>query len=148
MTTIAYHHKDGFIAYDSRLTKGQTICSDSFEKMRIKNGIRFVMCGIESDCQSFIEHYPDFRENYSYRCSGVLIKDKVAYGFCFNDSGEYEEFKLSFNEAWGSGQDHALTAMDCGMMAKEAVEMAIKRDVNSGGNVNNVFVRGDYELPL
>ncbi|AUS02093.1 nucleophile aminohydrolase [Vibrio phage 2.095.A._10N.286.46.E10] len=146
MTTIAYHHEGGFIAYDSRLTKGGTICSDSFEKMRVKGDVKFVMCGNESDCQSFIEHYPEFKGNY--KCSGVAVKDKKAYSFCFNQDGDYEEFELSFNEAWGSGQDHAITAMDCGLTAKEAVEMAIKRDTSSGGSVSSIFVRGDSELPI
>jgi hypothetical protein len=148
MTTIAYHHKDGCIAYESRLTKGGTICTDSFEKMRVKGGEKFILCGVESDCQSFINHYPEFKPEHSYRCSGVIVRDKKAYSFCFNQEGEYEEFELTFNEAWGSGQDHALTAMDCGLMAKEAVAMAIKRDSASGGEVHNIFVRGDSELPL
>lgn len=141
MTTIAYNHEDGYIAYDSRLTRGGTICTDDYEKCKKKDGISFVCSGVVSDCDSFIEHYPSFRDDFTYNCTGVLVKEKKAYGFCFNSSGEYEEFELSFNEAWGSGSDHALTAMDCGLMAKEAVEMAIKRDCGSGGRIREISVR-------
>ena len=148
MTTIAYNHKEGVVAYDSRLTRGGTICTDSHEKMRVKGDCRFVLCGVEADYQAFIQHYPDFQPNYTYRCRGVVARDGKAHSFCFNEDGEYEEFELSFNEAWGSGEDHALTAMDCGLSAKEAVEMAIKRDNGSGGDVNSIFVKGDKELPL
>ena len=148
MTTIAYNHKDGVIAYDSRLTRGGTICTDSHEKMRVKGDCRFVLCGVESDCQSFIEHYPEFKQDYTYKCSGVIIRDKKAYSFCFNEEGEYEEFEVTFDEAWGSGQDHALTAMDCGLNANEALGMAIKRDSSTGGEIKSTFVSGDSELPI
>ncbi len=37
--------------------------------------------------------------------------------------------------AIGSGAAHAITAMDCGKTAKQAVQMAIRRDANSGGPV-------------
>lgn len=37
--------------------------------------------------------------------------------------------------AIGSGMYYALTAMDCGCSAEEAVKMAAKRDVNTGGEI-------------
>lgn len=40
---------------------------------------------------------------------------------------------LSF--AIGSGAKHALTAMDLGLDAKEAVKMAMKRDIYTGGRI-------------
>jgi len=43
--------------------------------------------------------------------------------------------------AIGSGQDHALTAMDCGLSAKEAIKMAAKRDVNTGGRVRTFKIK-------
>ncbi len=135
MTTIAYNHKDKEIAYDSRLTRGGTICTDSFEKLRIKNDEKFILCGVESDCQSFMDHYPEFKPEYTYKCRGVIIRDRKVYSFCFNCDGEYDEFELTFNEALGSGQDHAITAMDCGKSAIESVELAKKRDSSTGGKV-------------
>lgn len=38
--------------------------------------------------------------------------------------------------ACGSGKEHALTAMECGRSAKEAVHMAIRRDIHSRGPVH------------
>jgi hypothetical protein len=40
--------------------------------------------------------------------------------------------------AIGSGACYAMTAMDCGKGATQAVQMAIKRDQNSGGRVLTV----------
>ncbi len=37
--------------------------------------------------------------------------------------------------AVGSGAAHAITAMDCGKSARQAVQMAMKRDINTGGRV-------------
>lgn len=37
--------------------------------------------------------------------------------------------------ALGSGSAHAITAMDCGKSARQAVQMAMKRDSNTGGRV-------------
>lgn len=37
--------------------------------------------------------------------------------------------------ALGSGAHHAITAMDCGRSARQAVQMAMKRDPNTGGRV-------------
>ena len=39
--------------------------------------------------------------------------------------------------AIGSGADHAFTAMDCGCSAKEAVQMAVKRDTCTGGRIRS-----------
>ena len=37
--------------------------------------------------------------------------------------------------AWGSGWQFALSGLDLGMTAVEAVEFAMKRDLNTGGEV-------------
>lgn len=42
--------------------------------------------------------------------------------------------------AIGSGRDFALAAMDMGATAKEAVEMAAKRDVYTGGTIRTVII--------
>jgi hypothetical protein len=37
--------------------------------------------------------------------------------------------------AIGTGASYAITAMDCGKSAAQAVQMAMKRDINTGGRV-------------
>ena len=45
------------------------------------------------------------------------------------------EMSKERHAAVGSGSDHALTAMDMGATAEEAVKMAMKRDVMTGGRI-------------
>ena len=54
-----------------------------------------------------------------------------------SDDESFSKQKLDPSKpyATGSGQHHALTAMDMGATAKEAVKMAIMRDTNSGGRI-------------
>jgi len=47
-----------------------------------------------------------------------------------------EPVALKVPRAFGSGELHALTAMDMGASAKEAVGMAAKRDIYTGGKIN------------
>ncbi len=45
--------------------------------------------------------------------------------------------------AIGSGAPHAITAMDCGRSARQAVQMAMKRDINTGGRVVTMRLSSD-----
>lgn len=63
----------------------------------------------------------------------VLVTEETGFQKC----PERHENPLSI----GSGSHHALTAMDMGATAKEAVRMAIKRDSNSGGTIRTFRVK-------
>tara|TARA_R110000796_G_scaffold143647_3_gene260326 strand:- start:411 stop:617 length:207 start_codon:yes stop_codon:yes gene_type:complete len=43
--------------------------------------------------------------------------------------------------ALGSGADHAYTAMDCGLSAKEAVKKAAYRDCGTGGRIRSYTIK-------
>jgi len=45
--------------------------------------------------------------------------------------------------ALGSGAKHAITAMDCGKSARQAIQMAMKRDSNTGGRVVSMRLTDD-----
>jgi hypothetical protein len=47
----------------------------------------------------------------------------------------------SGDTAIGTGTDHAITAMDCGLSAREAVKMAMKRDTGTGGRIRTYKVK-------
>ena len=55
MTTIVY--KDGVIACDSRITRGDTILSDDHDKSTVHNGGRFFLAGQSHLMQSMIDMY-------------------------------------------------------------------------------------------
>lgn len=56
------------------------------------------------------------------------------------ESGVPHPFEVSFPHAMGSGRDFALAAMDAGASPERAVEIAISRDVWSGGEIQVVDI--------
>lgn len=130
MTTIVY--KDGVLAYDGRQAKSDTIMSDNVDKCILNKGCYFFLTGPICDFEAFIAAY-----------HGEAITTNIeAFGFVY-DGSQLWKSGVSGNELWkqrvtypdaiGSGYLHALTAMDMGATAKEAVEWAAKRDVYTGG---------------
>lgn len=141
MTTICYNHKDKEIAADGRVTRGSLICTDTKNKIVKRNdGLIFAYAGSSSDIEDCINRYPD-RPSKEVNCYGFMVKDGVAHWVSYSD-GVVLTSVLDHNESCGSGQDHALTAMDMGLSAKDALKMAMKRDSSTGGRIR-VFKVGD-----
>lgn len=139
MTTIT--HKDGVIAYDSRMCRGGTITSDSTDKHLELNDAHFFFSGCVCDQLPFMEIYFNKSGNELLDIKHLDISAFIwVNGLLFHGlgytSGVYIT-PLSMDEpaAIGSGIDHALTAMDMGATAKEAVKWAMKRDTGTGGRI-------------
>ena len=66
---------------------------------------------------------------------GLVICDDVLWEIGYEDEFIKLLFETEGYYAFGSGDLHALTAMDLGASAVEAVEMAMKRDVYTGGEI-------------
>ncbi len=139
MTTIAY--KDGVIAYDSRFTANGTIIYDDGEKMREREGIAFFGAGASSEINELIGAY--FGEEVRGACgaSAIVVRDGELT-LIGHDEGKLwlSPILLDRPYAIGSGSDHALTAMDMGSSAYEAIQMASKRDVWTGGKIRTYTV--------
>lgn len=70
--------------------------------------------------------------------AGAFIWDgKDLWEASFEDGKEFWKVKLDTKKTYaiGSGSPHAITAMDCGLSAKDAVKMAMKRDSRTGGRI-------------
>ena len=136
MTTIAY--KDRVIAYDSRTTAGDLISSDDTEKKHIVDGVTFFMCGATSDYNKFFDLYFEKSDQFKNIDVSALV---INYGELFlvaidDETGMWKQpMRLDNPCALGSGNTFALTAMDLGLSAFDAVKQAIKRDCKSGGIV-------------
>jgi len=138
MTTIAYNPKEGVIACDSRQSQGDTIISDNSNKHIVEKGVHFFMSGNVPDQQPLIDLY--FKRDVDIPFSHFSINAIVVDGgkvYKLGVNGETGLWKCPADhiEALGSGADHALTAMDMGATAKEAIKWAIKRDSRSGGRI-------------
>ena len=136
MTTVAF--RDGVVAYDSRITAEGLIRDDAAEKCTLRNGVRFFFLGATADNERFMALYfggsDDFKD---IGCSAVVVDgEKLLLVAVAHETGMWRQPQRKdryFSE--GSGSDHAITAMDMGATAKEAVKWASKRDSCTGGRI-------------
>lgn len=142
MTTIVY--KDGVIAYDSRMTcSNGVVMDDSYQKAFFKGDISIVYCGEVGDSEEFMDSV--FNDtNPSRYLDGEAL---VLYGnelYCVDVSEQLLRkipLRLDHHYAIGSGTRFALAYMDCGMNAFDAVSMACKRDIYSGGKIRTLEIK-------
>ncbi|WP_397448144.1 proteasome subunit beta [Pseudomonas sp. NA-150] len=142
MTTIAY--KDGVIAYDSRVTRGTIIDYDDYEKCIEVKGVKFILTGSSADFPALVDAYFGGPiAPVSLEAEALTIDAGQIYFVGHNKvEGAWKSLVLPDRAyAIGSGTCHALTAMDMGATAAEAVEMAKKRDSSTGGQVRTLVVR-------
>jgi ATP-dependent protease HslVU (ClpYQ) peptidase subunit len=134
MTTIIYDQKSCQIAIDSRSVSGSVIINDKCKKWKEINGSYYFFAGVIADIEHFIElenvkGKPDFVNSIS--C--IKVTDSIAYLCGIDDDEGYWQEKMDSNDGTGSGRFFALSALDFGKTAKEAVEYAATRDVYTGG---------------
>lgn len=140
MTTIAY--KDGVIAYDSRITSGSSIMYDDYEKCVEHNDARFVIAGHTSDYSKLTGAY--FGEAATdINASAIVVEDGKLWVIGHDDDSGVWKSIIPADKAYaiGSGSNHALTAMDMGATAYQAIEMAMKRDSCTGGKIRTLTVK-------
>lgn len=135
MTTIVYHHDSKTIATDGQTSRGNIILSTTSEKVTIRDGVKFFTSGKVCDEGLLIDGYFGKSLDVVPECRSIVVDNGVAYLVTCNSDAIIEKCPLSFNEAIGSGEEFALSAMDFGCDAKKAVEYACKRDAYSGGKI-------------
>jgi hypothetical protein len=140
MTTIAY--KDGVIAYDSLICSNNSVTYDDYDKCHEREGVKFVLTGYVCDYSKLIGAWFGEPVTGTVECSGLVFDGNTLVYVAYN-----AEHGLCKTPVWlerpyvlGSGSDHAMTAMDMGATAAEAVEMAKKRDTSTGGQVRTLQI--------
>jgi len=138
MTTIAY--RDGVIAYDSRQTRGDRIVSDNSPKCQVVNGVSFLLSGVVCDENALISAYFGTPSPVPVECSGFVVDGYRLMMVGHDDkTGIWKmDLDLANPDAIGSGAPYALAAMDMGASAEDAVRMAMKRDIYTGGIVRSI----------
>lgn len=82
--------------------------------------------------------FPSSNKDPDKGCSMVLIKsDGTAWKY---ESGPYAFRLEGLFCAFGSGDESALIAMECGKSAREAVEIASKYNINCGNGVDTLVL--------
>jgi len=140
MTTIAY--KDGVIAYDSQITRGDVIVYDDYEKCLERNGVKFFCSGSTPDFERMIDVYFGAKPEGSINVTAfVLDGGRLMLSAVDSDTGLWKSPIMRDRPyAIGSGEPYAFAAMDMGATAYQAVEMAAKRDTSTGGTIRTVII--------
>lgn len=141
MTTIA---TDGTsMAADGLRLHGDTIVTTRAEKIRRLSDGRIV--GTSGDVSfgmimiEWLEHggdVPTFPSGAD--CGTVLVLNTDGTASMYDSYGK--EMPAELPAAIGSGMDLAIGAMEYGASPKEAVEIACRREVGSGGVISVVFM--------
>lgn len=143
MTTIIYDHKNKQIAVDSRMsTASGTISDNNKDKTFINNKGLWFLSGQVSDHKDLVLLKHNEKCDVTPNCEAILLKCGKAYLVFVSDSYcSYEE--LTCNNSIGTGAKFAISALDFGNSAKEAVEYAITKDCYSGGKVRVFNLDGE-----
>lgn len=142
MTTVAF--RDGVLAGDSRYSETTVGATRGPKLFRKKVGKRDVLLGIAGGdifaAMLFIDWYGTTNDSL-YKTITALDGD--AFDILIWDGKKLFEANSCCRPceieepyyAIGSGAVHAITAMDCGKSAAQAVQMAMKRDPATGGRI-------------
>lgn len=141
MTTVVY--ADSVLAYDGRVTNGNIIICDDVDKLEEINGVSFIFIGPICDFNELANVYlgtveitDDIKKNNEARAI-IFNKTVIESVYIHNQYGLVRAPVGTYPEAWGSGSDFAIAGLKMGMNAVEAVELAIKCDVDTGGKVRS-----------
>lgn len=140
MTTIAY---DGNILAADSLVIGDYSSDDHNKIQRVGNNHYCACAGDYMAGVAFCIWLKDGGEKPSFgKDDFEAIEIHPDKGLIYWDS-YLVRAEAKYPIAIGSGSAHAITAMDIGKTAIEAVEYAILRDSSTGGKVNHVRVKGE-----
>lgn len=139
MTTLAYSKKEGVIAIDGRVTSGGTVVSDKDKKYEIRGDKVYFTVGGLADSKRLIdaveEGYEEVDTDNLWDCY-IIMASNPPKEIYVNENGFIESVEITEDSStYGSGSDHALSALDLGKTAKQAVQHAMTRDIFSGGKV-------------
>ena len=151
MTTIAY--KNGYLAFDGRLVSGGSVVTDSNIKGIKTKDYLIAAAGHAGLCDAFLEWgQNDFKQTLTPKCENSLVAEADFTGIKIDKDGHvviYDEnfFPITVGTieqyAIGSGGELAMGAMAMGATAKQAIEIAAKYDVNTGGKIGVITFAKD-----
>lgn len=136
MTTIAFCA--GVLAADSQATAGGKF-EGSVTKIAKRGQFLAAVCGLAPASRAFLDW---FRSGMPGDCPPLGDKDDSAWGFIYTPENRVLWFKPSGLEDFhapihstGSGSEIALGAMHAGATPEEAVAIAAKLDIHTGGDI-------------
>ena len=143
MTTIAF---DGeILAADTQMYCGNFKCQDPVTKIKVVEGIAYAITGYVAWFDAWIQWYKSgSNPHHTPMCSfnddnqgNLIVVQKDGTGFIYSKAMPYPA-RIGKLDAWGSGSEFAIGAMMHGATAIEAVEIAIKANSGTDGNVISI----------
>ena len=124
---------------------GDTIVSDDYDKHEESKGVHFFLTGSTCEHKKLIAAYEGEKLESENSGTALVLDKGELYLAIFNKGEHISVCPEDRNRiiALGSGEDHALTAMDMGATAKEAVKWAMKRDCGTGGRIRTFKIKKD-----
>lgn len=132
MTTIVYSNSE--MAWDSRVTAGGKVSTDNAQKRYVVGGRTFWCAGTVGDFQEFCDSFESRRVTRELDVQAFVLDDGKLF-ITATDEARIWTSPVVDSKAIGSGCDHAITAIDCGLSPAQAIKMAAKRDTYTGGKV-------------
>ena len=140
MTTICYDHKNKVIAVDGRINMDGVILDDGANKS-ISNGLgKWFFTGKVCDNLALSKAKHDDKLEVIPDCCALVRVINDVYLVTVRNEGFCEWTKCEYNVAIGSGDRFALSALDFGKSAKEAIEYEATKDVYTGGKIREYFI--------
>jgi len=135
MTTIAYDKKRGEIAVDSRCTSDGVLCSNNVTKfVHLNGGGMGFFTGKWSEVLMLKEQVIDGGKPDPEQLEEATYIE-VRNGKVTEFDGPVGE-RINRSSAWGSGSEYAVGAMEAGATAAQAVKIAAKYDLATGGKIH------------
>lgn len=138
MTTIAYDGK--ILAADTQITcDGRFVAGYGYKIHKLSDGSHIAFAGSMNCMPAMIDWFetgkePDFKDA-SFECLHIAT-DGTAHDYYSNLNKGYAVIPW----VGGSGAQIALAALSCGKNAIEAVELASKLDIMTGGEIQSVEI--------
>jgi len=139
MTTVAW--KDGVVAADTQATSEYGAITGHFVKIELlENGSILAMLGDACTAYPLRDWFLGDRDKDQPGKGMIVVFKRDGRHLLYNDGGWQILAPAAFR-AFGSGGELALGAMAAGASAKEAVEIAIRLNVHTGGEVTVLGLR-------
>lgn len=138
MTTHVY--KDYQVVSDSQVTSGMCrIDDDEYDKVFKYNNLTIFICGDPNGVEGIIKAFMSEGPIESPFDVGAFVWDSRTQTLwqVGVDEGKSSKYMLDNNKHYtiGSGSPYALGALDAGATSKEAMKIAMKRDIFTGGRM-------------
>lgn len=137
MTTIVYDHAARQIACDSRTTGDNVILGDHTQKwVNRPDGSIWFLCGSVCDFDALIASVENNKKaEFDLNCNALVLSGGELKIVGIEELMPWSN-KIQYSRAIGTGFQFAISAIDHGRTAKEAVEYAATRDYMTGGKVH------------